>query len=209
MRPYYLHKRAGIWYAELVDMETGCILTARSTRKTNRDEALLVIAEWLKNGVPTGRKGKPRPVELAAGIENILKAVRKADISSEDAMRIVNVLKDRGLIDVSASKSGQSSVLFVEYLESFWDYHSSAYIKDKLAHGQCIHKRHCYEMQSRVRSFYSGYFADRPLNSITRQDMKEFSMFLKEKREKPINYKGRFAEFLSPEYINKIWLFWE
>jgi len=72
MRPYYLHKRVGIWYAELVDMETGCKLTACSTGKTNRDEALLVIAEWLKNGVPTGRKGKTRPVELAADIENIL-----------------------------------------------------------------------------------------------------------------------------------------
>jgi len=204
MRPYYLHKRAGIWYAELVDMETGMKLTARSTGTTIRDEALLTIAEWLKNGVPTGRKRKPRPVELAADIENFLRALRKADIFSEDAMRIVNVLRDRGLIDVSASKSGQGSVSFCAYLESFWDYHSSSYVKDKLAHGQSIHKRHCYEMQSRVRSFYFGYFAGRTLNSITRQDMKDFSLFLKEKREKPMNYKGRFAEFLSSEYINKV-----
>jgi integrase len=204
MRPYYLHKRAGIWYAELVDMETGRKLTARSTGTTSRDEALLTIAEWRKNGVPTGRKRKPRPVELAADIENILRAVRKADLFSEDAMRIVNALKDRGLIDVSASKSGQGSVLFCDYLETFWDYHSSPYVREKLAHGQSIHKRHCYEMQSRIRSFYFDYFADRPLNSITRQDIKDFSMSLKEKREKPINYKGRFAEYLSPAYINKI-----
>jgi integrase len=203
-RPYYLHRRGNIWYAELVDMETGAKLTARSTGTAIRDEALLTIAEWLKNGVPTGRKRHPRPVETAIDIENILRAVRKADIVNEDALRIVNILKDRGLLDVSASKSGQGSVLFSEYLESFWDYCSSSYVKDKLAHGQCIHKRHCYEMQSRVRSFYCRYFAGRTLNSITRQDMKDFSMSLREKREKPLNYKGRFAEFLSPEYINRI-----
>jgi len=204
MRPYYLHKRNGIWYAELTDPETGRKLTARSTGTTNRDEALLTIAEWRKNGIPTGRKRKPRPVELAADIENILRAIRKADLFSEDAMRITTALKERGLIDVTVTRPKQGSVLFTEFLETFWDYYASPYVKELKADGQSIHKRHCYEMQSRVRSFYFNYFEGRTLISITKQDIKDFKIFIAEKREKPEGYKGRFAEFLSPAYRNKI-----
>jgi integrase len=193
MRPYYLHRRSGVWYAELVELETGRKLTARSTGTQNRDEAILTVAEWRKNGVPTGRQRKPRPLELAAEIGSILRAIRKADLLSEDAMRIVNALKDRGLIDVSATKSGPGSILLSEYLETFWDYYASPYIKEKLAHKQSITKRHCYEMGSRVRKYWLPVFIDRTLNSITRQDLKDFSLDLAEKG-------------LAPASINKIML---
>jgi len=190
-RPYYLHRRGGFWYAELVDQETGRKLTARSTGTQNRDEAILIIAEWRKNGIPTGRMRRPRPVGLACDIEAILRALRKADLFSEDAMRIVNALKDRGLVDISATKSGPGSVLLSEYLETFWDYRASSYVKEKLAHKQNITKRHCYEMGSRVRKYWLPAFNDRTLNSITRQDLKEFGMSLSEKG-------------LAPASINKI-----
>jgi hypothetical protein len=94
-----LHRRKGIWYAELVDQETGIKLPARSTGTQNRDEAILKIADWMKNGIPTGKQRKPRPVELVAEIGSILRAIRKAELLSEDAMRIVNALKDMGLLD--------------------------------------------------------------------------------------------------------------
>ena len=78
MRRYYLHTRHnGTFYAELIDPHTGVKLTARSTGTKSRDEALLKIAEWLKNGIPTGRIRKPRTLEATAGIENILKAIRE------------------------------------------------------------------------------------------------------------------------------------
>jgi integrase len=59
-------------------------------------------------------------------------------------------------------------------------------------------------MTNRIHAFYDGYFAGRPLNSITRQDLEDFSLSLTEKREKPKDYKGRFAEKLSNSYINKV-----
>jgi integrase len=192
-RPYYLHRRKGIWYAELADQKTGIKLPARSTGTQNRDEAILKIADWMKNGIPAGRQGKPRPVELVAEIGSILRAIRKAELFSEDAMRIVNVLKDMGLIDVTAAKSGPGSVLFTEWLETFWDYHASPYVKEKLAHKQSITKRHCYEMGVRVRKYWLSAFNDRTLNSITRQDLKDFSLGLADKG-------------LAPASINKIML---
>jgi hypothetical protein len=51
MRRFYLHKRSGIFYAELLTV-AGIKLNARSTGKRTRDEALLVVADWLKDGLP-------------------------------------------------------------------------------------------------------------------------------------------------------------
>ena len=205
MRRYYLHtRRNGTFYAELIDPQTGMKLTARSTGTNNRDEALLKIAEWLKTGIPTGRVREPRTLEAAAGIENILRVIRRSELNSDDALRIVQTLKDRELIDIAAVKSGNGAILFTEYLEEFWDYAASPYVREKLAHRHSIGKRHCYESLNCVHLFYDGYFSGRLLNSITRADLKKFSLFLSEKREKPKDYKGHFAEKLSASYINKI-----
>jgi integrase len=179
MRRYYLHTRHnGVFYAELVDSQTGLKLTARSTGTKNRDEALLKIAEWLKTGIPTGRVRKPRTLEAAAGIENILRAIRKTDLNSDDALRIVQALKDRGLIDISAVKSGKGAVSFTEFLEEFWDYEASPYVREKRAHGHSIGKRHCYESVSRFSRYWEPAFRGQPLNSITRQSLKDFSLAL-------------------------------
>jgi integrase len=157
MRRYYLHTRHnGVFYAGLVDPQTGRKLTARSTGTKSRDEALLKIAEWLKTGILTGRVRKPRTLEAAAGIENILRSIRKTDLDSDDALRIVQALKDRGLIDIAAVKSGKGAVSFTEFLEEFWDYESSPYIREKRAHGHSIGKRHCYERMSRFLACTTG-----------------------------------------------------
>ena len=155
-------------------------LTARSTGTKDRDEAMLIIAEWLKSGIPTGKVRKPRTLEAAAGIESVLRAVRRADINSGDALRIVQALKDRGLIDFAAVKSGKGNVSFTEFLEEFWDYEASPYIREKKAHGQNIGKRHCYESMSRFNRYWEPAFKSRTLNSITRQDLKDFSLSLAE-----------------------------
>jgi hypothetical protein len=53
MRKYYLHTRNnGIFYAELVNSETGTKMTAHSTGKRSPDEAIIVVAGWLNNGLP-------------------------------------------------------------------------------------------------------------------------------------------------------------
>ena len=145
MRRYYLHTRHnGIIYAELIDPETGTKLSARSTRTKSRDEALLIVAEWLKSGIPTGKAQKPRTLEAAAGIETILKIIRRAELNKDDALRIIQILKDRELTDINAVKPCKGIILFLEFLEEFWDYESSPYIREKLAHGHSIGKRHCY-----------------------------------------------------------------
>ena len=181
MRRFYLHTRYdGVFYAELVDPQSGRKLTARSTRTKNRDEAMLKIAEWLKSGISTGRIRQPRTIEAVAGIENVLRGIKKTDLNSDDALRIVQALKDRGLIDIAAVKFEKGTVSFTEFLEEFWDYEASPYIREKLAHGHSIGKRHCYESMSRFNRYWEPAFLDRTLSSITRQDLKDFSLALAE-----------------------------
>jgi len=132
MRRYYLDVRCGIFYAELVTLERHK-LTARSTKKATKDEALLVVSQWLAEGI-LGKGEKSRPVETVMRLAGILKAVRKTDLDGNDAMKIVNALKERGLVDVSIVKAGNGAVVFTEFLDQFQDYTSSPYVHEKIAH---------------------------------------------------------------------------
>jgi len=181
MRRYYLHTRNNVFYAELVNPETGKRLTARSTGKTERDDAMLVVAQWLRDGIPVGKMRRPRPVSVAIGLDSILSSIRKTELNSDDAMAVVTALKERGLIDVTAVKSGKGSEDFILFLQTFWDYDSSPYVREKLAHGQSIGKRHCYESMNRLRLYWAPVFTGRKLNSITRTDLKDFSLSLSDK----------------------------
>ncbi|MDR2186333.1 MAG: hypothetical protein LBO80_11815 [Treponema sp.] len=111
--------------------------------------------------------------------------------SRDEALRIVTALKDRGLINSAAVKAGKGAVNLTEFFKAFWDYTVSPYIREKLAHGQSIGKRHCYESMSRFNRYWGPAFKGRNLDSITRQDLKDFSLDLAEKK-------------LSPASINKI-----
>ncbi len=199
MRRYYLHTRhSGTFYAELTDPTTGRKLVARSTGKKSRDEAMLVVAEWLKNGIPTGRLRRPRPIEVATGLEAILSSIRKTDLNGDDAMRIVAALRGRGLIDIAAAKAGKGSVDLIEFLETFWDYEASLYVRDKLAHGQRIGKRHCLESQKKVATYFLPVFKDRKLNSITRADLKSFSLSLSERGLAPATINKTMVALTTP-----------
>jgi integrase len=176
-RDFYLHTRHhGIYYAEFVDPETGRKLPARSTGERDRDKALLKVAIWKANGLPTGRLRRPRPLEVAAGLDAILKSIRKTDLNGDDALRIVGALKDRGLVDIAAVKAtGRGAVPFVQFLENFWDYDKSEYIKDRLSHGYRFSRRYARECQNRLKSVLVPFFGDKKLNCVATDDLKKLS----------------------------------
>jgi len=123
-REYYMHKRPnGIFYVQFIDKENGRILSARSTGENDKIKAQVKAELWLVNGIPTGRLRKPRPLEEAAGIEGVIRTIRKAELNADDALRIVSTLKGMGLIDIAAVKNtGHGAVPFVQFLETFWNY---------------------------------------------------------------------------------------
>jgi hypothetical protein len=149
MRRYYVHKRHnGIIYAELIDQKTGRKLPARSTGTRDHDEALLVIADWLANGIKNGKETEKRSVETFCDVKGIIKAIRKAELTADDAVQIVKAITDLSLIDLLAVPQGNGSVDFTAYLLDFWNYETSEYLKERVSHGYSLTKRHCHECVS-------------------------------------------------------------
>jgi hypothetical protein len=133
-REYYLSRhKNGIFYVEFLNPENGKKLSARSTGETDKIKAQVKAELWKINGIPTGRMGKPRPIAEAAGIEAIIRTIRKSELNSDDALRIVQTLKQLGLIDIAAVKNtGRGAIPFTDFLQTFWDYDKSEYIQDRL-----------------------------------------------------------------------------
>jgi hypothetical protein len=176
-RKFYMHKRGGVFYACLVNKETGLPMSARSTGERDRDAALLVVSGWLRDGLP-GRGGQRRKVEAAFDLDALLRGIRKADIDADGALAIVKALKERGLIGIETSPPGKESVDFISFLQDFFDYDNSAYVKSRLAHGHSIGRRYCRESSNLIRLFWESAFKGRPLASITRAELKAFSLSL-------------------------------
>jgi integrase len=186
-RKFYMHRRGGVFYACLVNQETGFPMSARSTGERERDAALIVVSGWLRDGLP-GKNGERRKAEAAFDLDGILRAIRKAELDSGGALAIVNALKERGLIDIGAVPAGKGSVGFVSFLSGFFDYDNSAYVKDRLAHGHSIGRRYCHESLKIIRRFWEPAFKGRTLASITRSGLKSFSLSLP--ADKSASYKN-------------------
>jgi integrase len=178
---YYLFRRKGIYYAEIVT-QAGVKLSPKSTKTRNRDEAVETVAGWLRSGISTGSAGKPKPIELAADLPGILKAIKQADLDTGDAMSIVSALRERELIDFGITKSGPGREKFIHFLTRFWDLENSPYLKDKIAHGHKITQKYCREAGQKIGKHWQPYFGDiLPLNGVTRKELREFSITLYEK----------------------------
>jgi integrase len=110
------------------------------------------------------------------GLDAILKSIRKTDLDGDDAMRIVNALKVRGLIDIAAVRAaGQGAVPFVRFLGEFWDYDTSPYIRDSLSHGYRFSRHYAHECLKRLKAYIAPFFNDKKLNGVTTEDLKKLS----------------------------------
>jgi integrase len=173
-----LHKRQGIYYVELIDPESGRKLSAKSTKATSRDEALFVVYDWLKNGVPERQSKKSRNLPELFTFASLLDTLRTLPLSREDTDKIVAALRARGLIVSAVIASGPGAELFSDFVRRFWTYEKSPYVLDKHAHEQRMGKTHCFESLGRVEKYWIPYFKGKHLAEITRADVKAFSLYL-------------------------------
>jgi len=175
-KQFYLTKRDnGTFYARLINPETKKMLTSRSTGQTDRDLAVLEVSNWLKNGLPATRIKQAQSLQQVFTVETLLHQVKTIDMSPQDAHRIMEALKGRGLLEQVRKTENR---VFVDWLAEFYDYDKSAYVKEKLAHNQTIGKRHCNDSKGRVTKYYPAFFGSKKLSEITRQDFKEFGLHL-------------------------------
>jgi integrase len=205
---YLIAHKSGMIYAEILDPATGAHITTRSTGTKSREAAAFIVGQWLKEGISSPRKKQPHTVEVVTGLKNILLAIEKTtDLDAEGAMQIAAALRKRQLIDFPTVKAGKGSINFIKFLTEFWDYEKSPYIGEKLVRGYRMGRHHCHEMGNRIKANWEPYFKGRILDSITREELKQFSLQLSGCRKAPETAGiGQDGEKLSAAYINQILL---
>jgi hypothetical protein len=177
---FSLHRRGGIWYVQFYNPHTHRYLTARSTGESNRNAALLTVAAWIRDALPDPFRGARRLRELL-DLDVAISIIRNAPLSLDDVERIVRTLKDRELIHDATVGTGPVSEPFIAFLERFWDYERSPYVRERLAQGQRISRRHCREANNRLEYYWEPYFGnDKRISEIRKSDIKTFSLWLKQ-----------------------------
>lgn len=175
----FRRKRSRVYYAQIKNLATGKYLPPKSTGQHDYSEALLVVAEWLKNGIPTGRARTRRPTREALTADAVLSGLREANLESSDVARALRILTDRGLIhDARSVVVGLAARPLLPFLEEFWNYDASEYVREKLAFGHSIGRRHCYEQTKRLHH-WRAFFGDAAVHEVTRDRLREFQLTLR------------------------------
>lgn len=182
MRPFSLYRRGSVWYVQLRNPTTRKYLPGRSTGERDRRAAEHVADDWIRDGIP-GPQGARRPVREELQIDTALETIRSTPLTPADAERIVRVLRERELIETAVVKAGSGSEGLVAFLSRFWDFDSSPYVREKLAHGHRIGRRHCRDMRGWVRTCWEKYFGrEKRLGDLRKADLREFSLWLVNER---------------------------
>ena len=183
MRRFSLYKRGRIWYAQIFNPTTKKYLPGKPTGESDRRAAEHVVDDWLREGIPEPGGKHRRPSAEVFEISAILQAIRKAPLTPPDAERIVRALRDQELIETVVLKAGPGSEGLVAFLNRFWNYENSPYVRVKLAHGHSLGRRHCRDMAGWVRTCWAPFFKERQLGEIRKSDLDSFSLWLVEERK--------------------------
>ncbi|NBK22328.1 MAG: integrase [Spirochaetia bacterium] len=178
-KPFYLSRHGDIWYARIVDQKTGKQLSAISTGQSDRDLAVMTVSRWFVEGLPKIKTKPQRPVSEAITVNRLFNILEDIEITNVEAERIMTILKQRGLL--KKIKEAEEKDL-ITYLLDFYNYETSPYVREKLAHGQSIGRTHCKDSIFRVKGYWKKYFGSRTLSSITREDLRDFSLSLVERK---------------------------
>jgi hypothetical protein len=117
MRRFSLFRRGRFWYLRLHNPTTRRYMTARSTGETQKNAALLVVAECLPGGVFEPKQKSIRPVSNVFEVNTVLSALRVMQLTTADAQKIVSVLRNRQLIETAVVKAGPGAV-FVKIVDA-------------------------------------------------------------------------------------------
>ena len=192
MRRFSLTKRGAIWYAQIFNEATGKYLPGKPTGEGDKRSAEHVAEDWIANGIPD-KNGTRRPIDVTLRVASILDELRKTPLTPGDAEKVVRTLKERQLIETVAVKAGPGSEPLIAFLERFWNHAESPYVREKLAHGQRIGRRHCYDMALHVDTHWEPHFGkQKRLGELRKSDLKDFSLWLSEEKH------------LAPKTINHV-----
>jgi len=169
-------------YVSFINPLTKKYGTKRSTGTSDRKEAEKIAYKWLL----TDEYNKTPDTSQ----RNLLNAIRLADFTLTDAHEIIEMLKTKGLVSSAVMVNDKANVPFITFLENFWNYDNSPYVKEKLRKKHSIHKRYVARESGAVKNYLKPFFKDITLGSITREHLNNFINTVGD-LEKPASAKGK------------------
>ncbi|MCL1969849.1 MAG: hypothetical protein FWF65_09955 [Bacteroidetes bacterium] len=197
--PFSIFKRTNCryYYVKFKNNETGKYLPAVSTKQESEPEAIKIALEWLKDGIP-------KSGETVSHKQYSLRDMAKAsEVSREDAAFICKELQRRGMLKSYVLPESINAVEFTEFLQNFWDWETSPYIKERLRKKHSLHRRHTIEMAGSVQKYWIPYFKGKILGDITRQDIENFIVYIESLEERAREEQERIDKALKEEIDNE------
>jgi hypothetical protein len=164
--PFSVFRREGrrFYYVQFKGAK-GEYLPAISTKQTSEADAIETSFKWLREGRPSGNGGS-----ISISLQETLRQVK----TELDADFICRELKRQGLLKTYVITNSKQAVDFPAYLQNFWDFDNSLYVKEKLRKNHGIHRNYTIGQRLSAEKYWSPFFVGRFLGDITRQDIEEF-----------------------------------
>ena len=201
MQPFYLSKNSSGYYkAYFVNVETGKVISTKSTHSRNKFEANMIASNWLINGLPEKRTTSNvnflNQQNSASGLNLQSIADRLTD---SEATVLYGILAQRLGKTTAINEpvkikqeptptpapapietEPEKQVYLIETLLNFWDFENSTYIKKMQARGYEFKQRNCKEKLGIVRRYWAKYFSeDRTVQSLTSKELDDFLLSLR------------------------------
>jgi integrase len=105
--------------------------------------------------------------------KQIISSILTEEISKAGVEKIIEALQMKKYIISAVLPQTPESEPFAHFLERFWDYNKSPYVREKLVVGQSIHRRYTDIMKSRALAYWAPLLGKKPVGSITKADIKK------------------------------------
>jgi integrase len=164
--PFCVFRRTGreFYYVKFKN-ESGGYTPAVSTKRETKAAAIAAAYEWLKNGKPISEDGR-----IALAVTEALRRIQTA----VEADFVCRELKRKGLLKDFIIAGSTQDVDFPSFLQNFWDFDSSPYVKEKLHKNHGIHRNYAIGQKLIVEKYWMSFFKGRLLGSVGRRDIDEF-----------------------------------
>ena len=133
--------------------------SAKSTKETVRSKA--IAKAWqMYNG---------NEIENKSALEQL----KNKNLSNDEVSELLEILKQRGLVQSFVVKESKQSVSAEEYFSNFWNEEKSPYITAKRRMGKRIGLSYIIECRRDITNHWIPFFKGRCLGDITKRDVKE------------------------------------
>lgn len=126
---------------------------------------------WIVNGNIPARINSKTKNQTTVDKISFFNNLRNYEFNSEEVLKIVQTLQDRKLIQSFVIANTPQSQPIEKYLEEFWNYDKSSYVREKKLRGQTIHRDYCVALITRLKTFWYPLLAGKSVGEITRDDI--------------------------------------